>query len=191
MYSFFAYLDRMKYINRWSLMRSNDKENIMEHSAQVSMIAHALAVIGNVYFGKNYNVDKVTTIALFHETSEVITGDLPTPIKYYNPQIRDAYKAIEAVANDKLIGMLPQEMQPVYEQIIKADSCSLEGKLVKYADKISAYVKCLGELKGSNNEFKKAKNAIEKDIENIDSDEVKFFMEHFIAPYSLTLDELD
>ena len=191
MYSFFAYLDRMKYINRWSLMRSNDKENIMEHSAQVCMIAHALAVIGNVYFGKSYNLDKVVTIALFHETSEVITGDLPTPIKYYNPQIRDAYKAIEEVANDKLIGMLPAEMQPIYADIIKADSNLPESKLVKYADKLSAYVKCLSELKGSNNEFLKAKNSIEKDIENIDSDEVKYFMANFIKPYSLTLDELD
>ncbi|MBQ9714915.1 MAG: 5'-deoxynucleotidase [Clostridia bacterium] len=191
MYSFFAYLDRMKYINRWSLMRSNDQENIMEHSAQVCMIAHALAVIGNVYFGKNYNADKVVSIALFHETSEVITGDLPTPIKYYNPQIRDAYKAIEEVANDKLIGMLPDEMQPVYASLIKADKDLPESKLVKYADKLSAYVKCLGELKGSNNEFKKAKKTIEHDIKNIDSKEVEFFMEHFIKPYSLTLDELD
>ena len=191
MYSFFAYLDRMKYINRWSLMRSNDRENIMEHSAQVSMIAHALAVIGNVYFGKNYNADKVTTLALFHETSEVITGDLPTPIKYYNPQIRDAYKAIEEVANDKLLGMLPDEMTNIYSQIIKADKDCDEMKLVKYADKLSAYIKCISELKASNNEFKKAKNSIEKEIAEIKSDEVKFFVDNFIHPYTLTLDELD
>ncbi len=191
MYGFFAYLDRMKYINRWALMRSTERENIMEHSAQVAIIAHALAVIGNVYYGKNYDENKVATLALFHETSEVITGDLPTPVKYYNPAIRDAYKAVEEVANDKLLGMLPDEMKGVYGKLIKCDKTCEESKLVKHADRIAAYVKCLTELKVSNGEFKKAKNTIEKELHALDSEEVKYFLDNFIKPYTLTLDELE
>lgn len=191
MYSFFAYLDRMKYINRWSLMRSNDNENIMEHSAQVAVIAHALAVIGNTYFSKNYDEKQIAVLALFHETSEVITGDLPTPVKYYNPEIRDAYKALEDVANDKLLNMLPKEMRPIYQNLLKPDKNCPEAKLVKYADKLSAYIKCLTELKSSNNEFKKAKNSIEKELNFISSEEVRYFINNFIKPYTLTLDELD
>lgn len=191
MYSFFAYLDRMKYINRWSLMRSHDSENIMEHSAQVAMLAHALAVIGNTYFQKTHDAERIALLALFHETSEVITGDLPTPVKYYNPQIRDAYKAVEDVANEKLLAMLPDEMKGVYGGIIRADRQSDEMKLVKCADKLSAYIKCLTELKSSNNEFKKAKNSIEKELAAMDSPELKYFMTNFVKPYTLTLDELD
>lgn len=191
MYGFFAYLDRMKYINRWALMRSTERENIMEHSAQVAIIAHALAVIGNTYFNKNYDENKVATLALFHETSEVITGDLPTPVKYYNPAIRDAYKAVEEVANDKLLGMLPDEMKGVYGKLIKCDKTCEESKLVKHADRIAAYVKCLTELKVSNGEFKKAKNTIEKELHALDSEEVKYFLDNFIKPYTLTLDELE
>ncbi len=163
----------------------------MEHSAQVAIIAHALAVIGNVYYGKNYDENKVATLALFHETSEVITGDLPTPVKYYNPAIRDAYKAVEEVANDKLLGMLPDEMKGVYGKLIKCDKTCEESKLVKHADRIAAYVKCLTELKVSNGEFKKAKNAIEKELHALDSEEVKYFLDNFIKPYTLTLDELE
>lgn len=191
MYNFFAYLDRMKYINRWSLMRSTESENIMEHSAQVAIIAHALAVIGNTYFGKNHDEDRVAVLALFHETSEVITGDLPTPIKYFNPEIRDAYKSLEHIANDKLLGMLPPEMKPSYERVINAEKQDDEAKLVKYADKLSAYLKCLSELKAANGEFKKAKNSIEKELAAMESQEVKFFLENFVKPYTLTLDELD
>ena len=191
MYGFFAYLDRMKYINRWALMRSTERENIKEHSAQVAIIAHALAVIGNTYYGKNYDENKVATLALFHETSEVITGDLPTPVKYYNPAIRDAYKAVEEVANDKLLGMLPDEMKGVYGKLIKCDKTCEESKLVKHADRIAEYVKCLTELKVSNGEFKKAKNTIEKELHALDSEEVKYFLDNFIKPYTLTLDELE
>lgn len=191
MYSFFAYIDRMKYINRWSLMRSTERENLMEHSAQVAIIAHALAVIGNTYFGKNYDEKSVAALALFHDTGEVITGDLPTPVKYYNPEIRDAYKAVEEVATDKLLGMLPKEMRLSYEAMLSPDKDSPESRLVKYADKLSAYIKCLTELKSSNNEFKKAKNSIEKELNFISSEEVRYFMNNFIKPYTLTLDELD
>ncbi len=191
MFNFFAYLDRMKYINRWSLMRSTQQENIMEHSCQVAMIAHALAVIGNCYFNKNYDAEKAAVYALFHEASEVITGDLPTPIKYFNPEINKAYKELEEVANQKLLGMLPKEMQEVYRPVICADKNEEEAKLAKYADKISAYIKCLTELKSSNNEFKKAKSSIEKELNFIDSQEVRYFLNNFIKPFNLTLDELD
>ena len=191
MFNLFAYLDRMKYINRWSLMRSTQQENIMEHSCQVAMIAHALAVIGNCYFNKNYDAEKAAVYALFHEASEVITGDLPTPIKYFNPEINKAYKELEEVANQKLLGMLPKEMQEVYRPVICADKNEEEAKLAKYADKISAYIKCLTELKSSNNEFKKAKSSIEKELNFIDSQEVRYFLNNFIKPFNLTLDELD
>lgn len=191
MFNFFAYLDRMKYINRWSLMRSTQQENIMEHSCQVAMIAHALAVIGNCYFNKNYDAEKAAVYALFHEASEVITGDLPTPIKYFNPEINKAYKELEEVANQKLLGMLPKEMREVYRPVICADKNEEEAKLAKYADKISAYIKCLTELKSSNNEFKKAKSSIEKELNFIDSQEVRYFLNNFIKPFNLTLDELD
>lgn len=191
MFNFFAYLDRMKYINRWSLMRSTQQENIMEHSCQVAMIAHALAVIGNCYFNKNYDAEKAAVYALFHEASEVITGDLPTPIKYFNPEINKAYKELEEVANQKLLGMLPKEMQEVYRPVICADKNEEEAKLAKYADKISAYIKCLTELKSSNNEFKKAKSSIEKELNFIESQEVRYFLNNFIKPFNLTLDELD
>ena len=191
MINFFAYLDRMKYINRWSLMRSTQQENIMEHSCQVAMIAHALAVIGNCYFNKNYDAEKAAVYALFHEASEVITGDLPTPIKYFNPEINKAYKELEEVANQKLLGMLPKEMREVYRPVICADKNEEEAKLAKYADKISAYIKCLTELKSSNNEFKKAKSSIEKELNFIDSQEVRYFLNNFIKPFNLTLDELD
>ena len=191
MFNFFAYLDRMKYINRWSLMRSTQQENIKEHSCQVAMIAHALAVIGNCYFNKNYDAEKAAIYALFHEASEVITGDLPTPIKYFNPEINKAYKELEEVANQKLLGMLPKEMQEVYRPVICADKNEEEAKLAKYADKISAYIKCLTELKSSNNEFKKAKSSIEKELNFIDSQEVRYFLNNFIKPFNLTLDELD
>lgn len=191
MFNFFAYLDRMKYINRWSLMRSTQQENIMEHSCQVAMIAHALAVIGNCYFNKNYDAEKAAVYALFHEASEVITGDLPTPIKYFNPEINKAYKELEEVANQKLLGMLPKEMREVYRPVICADKNEEEAKLAKYADKISAYIKCLTELKSSNNEFKKAKSSIEKELNFIDSQEVRYFLNNFLKPFNLTLDELD
>lgn len=189
MYSFFAYLNRMKYINRWSLMRSTICENIMEHSHQVAVVAHCLAVISNVYFDSKIDIDRVAVIALFHETSEVITGDLPTPIKYFNPEIKQAYKKLELLANDKLLSMLPDAMQEYYEKIIKINE-GAEYKLVKYADKLCAYIKCIEEIKVGNNEFKQAKEIIYKDLKNYDSREVDFFVKNFIEAYTKSLDEL-
>lgn len=190
MYKFFAFLNRMKYISRWSLMRSTVRENIMEHSQQVAVVAHALATISNTYFGGNLDANSIAVKALFHETSEVLTGDLPTPIKYFNPEIRDAYKALEQFSNDKLLKLLPAEMVDMYTNIVN-DNDSIEHKFVKYADKICAYIKCIDEVKMSNSEFFKAEKTIRAEIDAIDSPEVKFFMENFIDAFYLTLDELE
>ena len=192
MYNFFAYMSRMKLIKRWSLMKAVTEENIAEHSAEVAQIAHALAVIANKLYGQNLNVDRVATLALYHESSEVITGDLPTPIKYYNPEIRKAYKDIEGIANQKLISMLPPELKAEYEPLIAQDSDCYEHKLVKAADKISAYIKCVEELKSGNREFAKAEAALSAEVEEYTRlPEVKYFCNTFLSSYSKTLDELD
>ena len=190
MYKFFAYLDRMKYIKRWSLMHSTTNENIMEHSQQVAVIAHALATISNVYFGGNLDANSIAVKALFHETSEVMTGDRPTPIKYFNPEIRDAYKSLEKLANERLLSLLPSQLSAEYAKIVM-DDVSEEHKFVKYADKICAYIKCVDEVKRGNAEFAKAKETIFKEINAFRSKEVDYFMGNFLPAFSLTLDELD
>ncbi len=182
-------MSRMKYIKRWSLMRSTTDENILEHSAEVAQFAHALALIGNKFFNKSLNADKIGMMGLYHETSEVITGDLPTPVKYYNPEIKSAYKAIEKVANDKLISMLPDELKSDYTQLI--DTTDYEHKLVKAADKLSAYCKCIEEVKCGNGEFKKAQKSLKATLDSYNLPEVKYFLDNFIPAYSKTLDELD
>lgn len=192
MYNFFAYMSRMKLIRRWSLMKSVNDENIAEHSAQVAQIAHALAVIANKLYGKEINADRVGTLALYHESSEVITGDLPTPIKYYNPDIRTAYKNIEGIANEKLLSMLPEELREEYAPIIGQDADSYEHRLVKAADKLSAYIKCIEELRSGNREFAKAELALKAEIEAYrDMEEVRYFCDTFLSSFSKTLDELD
>ena len=190
MYKFFAYLDRMKYIKRWSLMHSTTNENIMEHSHQVAVIAHALATISNVYFGGNLDANPIAVKALFHETSEVMTGDLPTPIKYFNPEIRDAYKSLERLANERLLSLLPSQLSAEYAKIVMDDQ-SEEHRFVKYADKICAYIKCVDEVKRGNAEFAKAKETIFKEINAFKRAEVDYFMGNFLPAFSLTLDELD
>ncbi len=190
-YNFYAYLGRMKYIERWSLMYSTVKENIMEHSEQVAQIAHALAIINNKVYGGNADPNKCVTYGVFHECSEVITGDLPTPIKYYNNEIKVAYKELESVSNKKLLSMLPEEFRMDYEKIISPDESTIEYKLSKAADKLSAYIKCLEELKSGNKEFQKAEKSIRKELENSPIQEVKYFMDNFIPGFKKTLDELD
>ena len=192
MYNFFAYMARMKHIKRWSLMRSTEEENIAEHSAQVAQIAHAMAIIKNRLFGGNINPDRVTTLALYHETGEVLTGDLPTPIKYYNPKIRSAYKEIEAIANEKLLSMIPSELRKDYEEIVLQNEDSYEHILVKAADKISAYAKCIEEMKSGNREFAKAELSLKKEVEAFYVyDEVKYFCDKFLPSFKKTLDELE
>ena len=191
MYHFFAFLDRMKYIRRWSLMRSARDENIMEHSQQVAMFAHALAVIDTEIFHHAPDIAKTVLWALYHESAEVMTGDLPTPIKYFNSDIRGAYGQLEELPCDKLLAMLPAELAPAFAPCVKADTSAYEYKLVKAADKLSAYVKCLEELKGGNAEFKRAKETIEEDLRARDLPCLRYFMDNFIPAFLLTLDEMD
>ena len=191
MSKFFAYLNRMKYIKRWSLMRSVKEENIMEHSQQVAVIAHALAVIKNKEFGGNVNVEKVVLIAQYHEVGEVITGDLPTPIKYFNPEIKSAYKDLEQKACEKILSFLPESLVEEYQKYILPDINSEEYRLVKSADRLSAYLKCIEEIKMGNLEFKKAKSSILSDLKSLKSPEVNYYLKEFAPAYELTLDELD
>ena len=188
---FYAYLDRMKYIKRWPLMRSVREENVMEHSQSVAIIAHALVTIHNDVFGGSADVLKTVLYAIYHETGEVMTGDLPTPIKYYNRNIHGAYKELEKSACEKIVKTLPEEMKEGIAPFVLADEDSVEYKLVKAADRISAYTKCLEELRSGNKEFSKAKKSIEIDLKARKMPEVEYFFEHFIPAFSLTLDELE
>ena len=191
MYKFFAFLNRMKYIKRWSLMRSVREENIMEHSQQVAVIAHALALIKNKNFGGEVDVSKVVLLAQYHEVGEVITGDLPTPIKYFNPKIKSAYKDLEKDACIRLLNMLPENLKGEYEQYIEPDENSEEYKIVKCADRLSAYLKCVEEINAGNSEFKKAKTSILKELKGLKRAEVDLFLTEYAPAYELSLDELD
>ena len=191
MSKFFAYLNRMKYIKRWSLMRSIREENIMEHSQAVAVIAHALALITNKICGGNVDVNKVVLLAQYHEVGEVITGDLPTPIKYFNPEIKTAYKDLEKGACERILSMLPECLKEEYEQYILPDENSKEYKLVKYADRLAAYLKCVEEVKAGNAEFKKAKTSIGNELKNCENPAVAYYLKEFAPAYDLTLDELD
>lgn len=190
-YDFYAYMNRMKYIKRWQLMRSVQEENIMEHSQQVAMLAHALVTIHNEVFGGHADVLKTVLYAMYHETSEVMTGDLPTPIKYYNRQIQGAYKNMEKSACEKIANTLPKEMKQAISPYILADEDCIEYKLVKGADRLSAYIKCLEELRCGNGEFSKAKKSIEEDLHARNMPEVEYFFERFAPSLELTLDELE
>jgi len=190
-YNFYAFMDRMKYIKRWSLMRSVREENIMEHSQQVSMLAHALALIKNKLYGGNVDASKCVLYAVYHECSEVMTGDLPTPIKYFNNSIHGAYKSLEDRACDKLLLMLPEELREETSAFIKPDTASEEYKIVKAADRLAAYIKCLEEQRCGNTEFEKAKKSIEEDLHSRNMPEVEYFFKNFIQSFLLTLDELE
>ncbi len=191
-YNFYAYMDRMKYIKRWQLMRSVREENIMEHSQSVALLAHALAVIRNKVFGGAVDAGKAVLCAVYHETAEVMTGDLPTPIKYFNRGIQGEYKQLERQASEKMLAMLPAELQGELSPYVLADEKSEEYKLVKAADKLAAYIKCLEELRSGNSEFAHAKKTIESDLKERARimPELGYFFEYFIDGYSLTLDEL-
>lgn len=191
-FHFFAFLSRMKYINRWGLMRNTYTENIQEHSLQVAIIAHGLAVIRNTYFNGEINPERVAILAMFHDCNEIITGDMPTPIKYYNPQISKIYKDIEDISKEKIISMLPEEMADEYYSLFFKNPDDMDcWRLVKAADRIAAYIKCVEEVKAGNNEFKKASETILQTIMEIDFDEVRYFMEKFVPSFNLSLDEID
>lgn len=189
-YDFYAFLSRMKYIKRWSLMRSVIEENIMEHTFMVTTVAHSLALIRKEIFGEEVDLYKVLTVAQYHETGEVITGDLPTPIKYFNDDITTAYKDLEKGASEKLINKLPEELRNEYRQAIFPDKTSIEARLVKCADKICALIKCLEELRAGNKEFKKAKESILKEVLSYDLPECKYFIDKILPSFEKTLDEL-
>ena len=186
---FFAYISRMRFIQRWALMRNTAPENVQEHSHQVAVLAHALAVIRNEKFGGAVDPGQVAVAALYHDASEILTGDMPTPIKYDNPAIQHAYKEVEAVAEKKLLHMLPQELQSVYAPILTPTDPDVE-RLVKAADKLSAYIKCVEELKAGNNEFREAAAQTRRALEGYGLPEVAYFLDTFIDSFSLTLDEL-
>ncbi len=189
-YDFFAYLNRLKYIKRWSLMRSLTEENVLEHTGQVAIITHALCTIKNkIYNGK---VDVLTAVlyAEYHETGEVITGDLPTPIKYFNKKINSAYKDIELGACKKLVNSLPSPLKEEYEKYVIPNEDSEEYIIMKWADTLSAYIKCLEEIKLSNSEFIKAKDSIENKLSTCKREEVLYFIKEILPCYTLSLDEL-
>lgn len=190
-YPFFAMMSRMKYIERWALMRNSMQENICEHSLEVSMIAHALCVIGNQRLGKQLDAKKVALISIYHDATEIITGDMPTPIKYYNNELKGAFKEVENIAARRLIDMLPEDMKESYEEIFfPPEEDAYICKLVKAADKLSALVKCMEEGKAGNTEFISAKATITQSIKEMKLPEVRIFCEEFLPSYEKTLDEL-
>ncbi|MBO4913273.1 MAG: 5'-deoxynucleotidase [Butyrivibrio sp.] len=194
-YNFFALISRMKYIDRWALMRNTRQENLCEHSMEVAMIAHALCVIGNTRYGRHLDANKAALVGLYHDASEIITGDLPTPVKYYNKELKTAYKQVEAIADDKLLEKLPEDLKPAFEQVFKADDNEDERymrRLVKAADKLSALIKCMAETGAGNNEFRTAKESTEKSVRSLymELPEVLDFVNEFLSSYGNTLDEL-
>ena len=187
---FYAMMSRMKNIYRWGLMRNTRRENLSEHSLETAQIAHALALIGNKRLSKSYNANFAAVAAMYHDTTEIITGDMPTPIKYYNPGIREAYKAVEQVAEDKLLSMLPEDLRPAYEDALRPADPEIE-QLVRAADKLSAHIKCIEELKAGNTEFRQAAAQTAAAMDAMALPELDYFREHFLPSYSLTLDELE
>lgn len=190
-YSFFAFLSRMKNIRRWSLMRNMTEENVMEHSYQVAMIAHGLAEIRNRVFGGSMNPERIALLAMFHDAGETMTGDLPTPIKYFSPSISEAYGELEEQAKDRVLDMLPETLRPAYEPILRYDEASGEGRLIKAADRICAYIKCVQEQTDGNREFSKALLATRERLLEMRMPEVDYFLAHFMARFESTLDELN
>ncbi|WP_026662749.1 5'-deoxynucleotidase [Butyrivibrio proteoclasticus] len=194
-YNFFALISRMKYIDRWALMRNTRQENLCEHSMEVAMIAHALCTIGNLRYGKHLDANKAALIGLYHDASEIITGDMPTPVKYFNSDLKHAYKEVEALADSKLLDKLPDDMRPTYEEIFVPSDTEEDiyiRKLVKAADKLSALIKCISEVNVGNAEFRTAKESTGKSIRSLYQElpEVLDFVNEFLSSYGNTLDEL-
>ena len=189
-YSFFAYLSRMRYISRWGLMRNTFRENIQEHSHMVAVLSHALAVIRRDVFGGEADPGLAAAAALYHDAPEILTGDLPTPIKYHNPDIRDAYKEVELSAAGRLADMLPPELRPAFAPLLREEYDPETRRLVKAADKLSAHIKCLEELRAGNGEFRQAAEQTLEALKDFRLPELDYFMEHFLPAFGLTLDEL-
>lgn len=189
-YSFFAMVSRMKYIDRWALMRNTENESLDSHSKEVAVIAHALAVIGNKRFGKNYNADRAAVLGLYHDAHEIITGDMPTPVKYQNDNILTAFKAVEESANEKLLRKLPEDLREEFAVLLNEDAFDDLKPLVKAADKISALIKCIEERKAGNTEFREAEAATRRKIEESAVPEAEVFIKEFLPAYEQTLDML-
>ena len=189
---FFALLSRLKYIERWALMRSAATENLAEHSLEVAMIAHALCVIGNVRYGRDLNAERAALVGMYHDASEIITGDMPTPVKYFNTEIRSAYAKVERAATERLLATLPDDLAPVYSEVLDTDGDAYLLRLVKAADKLSALIKCIDEEHAGNEEFKNAAMSTRESIAQMASEmpEVKDFVDEFLPSYGRTLDEL-
>ena len=192
MYTFYALLNRMKLIERWSLMRSTTKEDLMQHAAHVAIVGQALGIIRNTYFGGSVNTEKIAALALYHDTAEVVSGDMPTPVKYYGKDIKDAYSDIERVINRKLLESLPPEMGEVYAEYVQPDENSAEYKLMKVADKLSAYIKCIDERLSGNREFDTAFNRLKKQLDGMRGEypELAYFLDNFGEGYGKPLDIL-
>ena len=186
--NFYAVLSRMKYIDRWALMRNTREENLCEHSYETAVLAHALATLTNRRFGGRVDVGRCVLLALYHDASEILTGDMPTPVKYYNPAIRDAYKQVEAVAADKLLSMLPEDLQDEYRPLF-GETADMEHRLVKAADKLSALIKCVDEERMGNREFAKARQATFDAVRALGLPAADCFLDEFLPAYELTLDE--
>ncbi len=189
-YAFFAYLSRLKLISRWSLMRNTQPENDAEHSLQVAMIAHAIAVIGQTRYGRETNPEHVLTLAVYHDATEVMTGDLPTPVKYHNDELRSAYHRLEDVSADRLLALLPEDLQDTFSPCLKQEA-GYDRDVVKAADRISAYIKCLEEKRAGNREFDYAAENVRQSLEAIRLPEVHDFLRDFLPAYEMTLDELN
>ncbi len=189
-FNFFAYISRMRYIGRWSLMRNALPENIQEHSHMVAVLARALGVFRRDVFGSPCDPNAAAAVALYHDASEILTGDLPTPIKYHSRRIREAYQKVENLACSKLLATLPGRLRPAYEDLLLGESAKELHDLVKAADKLSAYIKCVEERKAGNNEFLSAEAQTRKALEESPLPELQYFMEHFLPSFELNLDEL-
>ena len=189
-YKFFALISRMRYIARWGLMRNTFQENIQEHSHMVAVLAHALALIERDILGGTADPDRCATAALFHDASEILTGDLPTPIKYFNPEIKRAYKQVEAVSCEKLLGLLPQELQKSYEPLL-FESDETVSVIVKAADKLSAHIKCIEELRAGNQEFASAAEQTRQALTDMHLPELDWFLEHCLDSFGKNLDHLE
>lgn len=186
--SFFALMSRMKYINRWGLMRNSMSENIAEHSLDTAVIAHLLCVLRNKRFGGSINAEHAAAVAMFHDTPEIITGDLPTPVKYFSEKISDAYKDVESAAVDKLISAVPSDISDEYEKLLRCSDDEIL-RIVKAADKISALIKCIEERKSGNNDFVEAERQTLDSLKRMSLPEVDCFIDEFLPAYELTLDE--
>ncbi len=189
---FYAYISRMKHIFRWSLMKNSTEESLSVHTLDTAIIAHCLGLLSNRRFGGSCDVERLVMLAMYHDCSEILTGDMPTPIKYYNPEIKEAYKEVEAVANKKLLEMLPEDLRPDYKPFFDhSDEDPKLLKLLKAADKISALIKCIEEENSGNHEFSKAKISITQNIRDMHLPEADTFLDEFIPSYGLTIDELN